>query len=247
MMGVIAMVSVSADSGADTVVVQPEAFSLTVGAGFESEYTRRGESVADNVFTANINAAIYDFYVNVDAFYQAESTPAFESEVDVAVGYNVRNLIVDFIDFDIGVKAYTYPHSQTALNETDVTFEPYVGVVFDELLLNPAGYVYYDINRESVTLEGSISESFTSQKELPLLGQVTVKPSFFVGYTDINDVTPKGANTSDAYTYVGGALDVSVDVYGFDVAAGPRFVSADGDRQFDVNELSYGVRVSRSF
>jgi hypothetical protein len=248
MLGAIAPFIVNAGSGADTVVVQEDPWSVTVGAGFESEYSFRGETLADNVYTAQINATIENFYLGVDGFYQAESTESFESEVDVYAGYTMKNLVVDWVDFDVGVKAYTFPHSDKDLAQTDVTYELYAGLILDEFLLNPAGYIFYDFTREAITLEGSIHEDFSSDNVVPFLGPLTFTPSAYVGYTDIQDVTPRGANTEEAYVYAGAALDVSFEVGGFTVSAGPRYVVTDTDNPtFDANELSWGASASYKF
>jgi hypothetical protein len=232
--------------GSDTIVVQDDPVSFSVSAGFESEYTFRGESVADNVYTANINATLYGAYVGVEGFYQAESTDAFESEVDLYAGYTIKNLIVDWVDIDFGVKAYVYPHASGS--DTDYTYEAYVGFILDEMLLNPAAYVYYDVKRQAATIEASLSESITTTNGLPVLGQVTFTPKVYAGYTDINDVTPKSVNTDVAYTYLGGAIDVSVEVKGVEVSVGPRYVTTQTDNpQFDANELSFGGRVAYRF
>jgi hypothetical protein len=233
-------------TGASTIVLQDDPVSVTVGAGFESEYTFRGEAKGDNVYTASVNATLYGAYIGVDGFYQAEKTKSFESEVDVYAGYTMKNLIVDWIDFDVGVKAYTYPHSNAG--ETDATYEVYVGLKLDELIFNPAVYAYYDVKREAATIEGTISEDLTTGNGLPLIGALTFTPSVYVGYTDINDVTPRSVNTDAAYAYAGAALDVSFEVKGVKVSVGPRYVTTDTkNATFDANELSWGALVSKRF
>ena len=201
---------------------------------------------ADNVATANVNATYRSFYLEAKSFWKTDGAVDASNEVRLSGGYTVKDLIVDGIAFDVGATAYVYPGNDTSKGDSGTTFEPYVGVVFEDLLFTPAAYVFYDINREALTLEGSVRESFTTENKLPFLGQVKVTPVAFFGYTDIKDVTPKGVNTSDAYTYAGGKVDVSVEVKGFVVSAGPRLTLTDGARFAD-NELYYGTQVSYQF
>lgn len=237
LMAVVGFFSLSAQENENT---------LTVGlnAGYESEYTFRGVSKADQVAITELTVQVANAYFGVTGFFDHDDIEAFDSEVDVVAGISTGQLVGASLDF--GVTAYTYPNSNTAIGETNYSIEPYVGLVFDDLLFTPGVYAFYDINKEALTLEVSVSETLTSQNTLPLLGQVSLTPVVSVGYTDINDVTPKGANTEDAYLYVTAKLNASVDVLGGTLSVGPRYSWTDGS-VVDFNELTLGGSLSYSF
>ena len=181
--------------------------SVGLSAGYESEYTFRGVSKAEEVATTEITVQFDRVYLSATGYLDQGDIAAFDSEIDLTVGMASGQLLGASLDF--GVTAYTYPNSDTSLGETEYSIEPYIGLVFDDLLFTPGVYAFYDINKEALTLEVSVSETFSSQNTLPLLGEVSLNPVVSVGYTDISDVTPKGANTENSYLYVTSKLDVS--------------------------------------
>jgi len=219
-------------------------FSTEVSTGFESEYTFRGIEQADSVIVSAVELDYKSLYLGAVGYVDVDSDVKFDSEVDLYAGVTLGEVLGASVD--VGVIAYTYPNAETSLGETDYSVEGYLGLIFDEVLLNPSTYVFYDIQRESLTLEAKVSETFVSENVIPLLGNLTLTPTATLGYTDINDVTPRGVNTDDAYKYASVSVDVSAHAFGGQLSVGPRYSWTDG-ADVDFNELSWGCSVSYTF
>ena len=237
MLAAVGVFSLSANENENTL-------SVGLSAGYESEYTFRGVTKAEEVAITQVTVQLANAYFGVTGFFDQDDIENFDSEVDLVAGISTGQFLGAALDF--GVTAYTYPNASTSIGETDYSIEPYIGLIFDDLLLTPGAYAYYDINKEALTLEVSVSETLTSENGLPLLGEVSFTPIVSVGYTDINDVTPNGVNTEDAYLYVTAKLNASFDVLGGTVAVGPRYSWTDG-AEVDFNELTLGGSVSYDF
>jgi hypothetical protein len=223
---------------------QTKNFHTEVSSGYESTYTYRGVEKADNVAWGSINVSYESFYGGVIGYWDVESDVKLDSEVDFYVGYISPKFLE--ASLDVGVVAYTYPNAETGFGETDYSFEPYIGLLFDNMIFSPAVYVMYDIQHESLTVEGSLREKFVSQGHIPYLGNLYVTPSVNVGYTDINDITPRGVNTSDAYYYVESVIDFSVKIKNLAVSAGPRYTYTE-NAIVDLGELNWAAKVSYNF
>jgi uncharacterized protein (TIGR02001 family) len=217
---------------------------FTVSTGFESEYVYRGEELADNVATLGLEVQYKALYAGLIGISEVTSLEDFDGEVDLYIGAQFGDVLG--ASLDVGVLTYTYPNATTSLGQTNYSIEPYVGIVFDDLLLTPSGYVYYDIQREAITLEARLSETFTTENSLPLIGKISITPSAYFGYTDINDFSPKGLNIEEAYQYAGVNLNVSFNLGPVLVSGGPRYSHTD-DSSFDANELYWGTNVALFF
>jgi hypothetical protein len=115
-------------------------------------------------------------------------------------------------------------------------------------------YAYYDVSYQQLSIEATVSETFTASNNIPLLGKLDVTPSLYAGYSHIGDLTPKGTKIEDGYTYLGGAIALSANVYGFDVSVGPRYVVTDDaefgsafNNEFQSDRLSWFVQVGYDF
>jgi hypothetical protein len=225
-------------------------FGVSTSVGFESEYNSKGKSVVDNAITTNVHIDMYDAYIGVDGFWTVDA--GSENYVEAYAGYTVKDLIVDGIDFDIGTDLNL--NLNAAGSDENYSLEPYVGVTFSDLFLTPSLYAHYDISYEQLSLELTLSEEFVATNNAPIFGEVRVTPTVYGGYSHVGDLTPKAANISDGYTYLGGSIALSATVGVFDVSVGPRYVVTDGaefgsafNREFDSNRLSWFITAGYNF
>jgi len=217
-------------------------FSVSTSVGFESEYSERGRSVADNVVTTNAHINIYDAYVGVDGFWTLDKGST--NKIEAYAGYTLTDLLLNGVDVDFGAELDIFPNA--GATDENYSVEPYVGLILSDLVLNPAVYVFYDISYEQLTVEGSVKETLTTENTLPYLGQVSFTPSVFAGWSHIGEINPKTTKASDGYTYYGASLEASVEVNGFTVSAGPRYTASD-NAVIDLNDLSWGARATYRF
>lgn len=241
---IVAMIALMgfASLGAQTT----NAVSTDVNLGFESEYIFRGVEQADNVIVGSVVVDVYNAYVGVATYQNVDADDAsFDGEVDLYAGYLFDDILLG-ASIDVGTTVYWYPKAATSLGQTDYTVEPYVGLVFKDLILTPSAYAFYDIDRQSIAVEVSVTEKFVTNNSLPLLGEVTITPNASLGYADINDVNPRGFKAEDSYQYVSLSADASITVYEATVSVGPRYVYTD-QSVIDLNDLSWGANVSYSF
>jgi hypothetical protein len=217
-------------------------FGVSTSAGFESEYNDKGRDVADNVVTTNFQIDIYDAYIGADGFWTVDKGST--NKIEAYAGYTLADLLLEGMDVDVGTDLNIYPNA--GATDENYSIEPFIGLTFSDLLLTPSVYAYYDISYEQLTLEASVRESFTSENVIPFLGPITFTPQLFAGWSHIGQISPKTTKVSDGYTYIGGSLNASIEVHGFTVSAGPRYVVSD-NAAIDLNDLSWGLSATYRF
>lgn len=217
-------------------------FGVETSVGFESDYNDKGRGIADNVVTTNAHIDIYNAYIGFDGFWTVDKGST--NKIEAYAGYTLADLILSGIDLDVGAELNIFPNA--GATDENYSVEPFIGLTLSDLLLNPSVYAYYDISYEQLTAEASVHESFTSENVIPFLGPITFTPRVFAGWSHIGQINPKTTKASDGYTYLGGSLNASVEVYGFTVSAGPRYVVSD-KAAVDLNDLSWGAVASYRF
>ncbi|MBH54366.1 MAG: hypothetical protein CMI18_08470 [Opitutaceae bacterium] len=158
---------------------------VSMSVGYESRYVFRGVTLADESLTASIEAAFGDTYLGM--WTNQPITGSFDNEFDFYGGMGFE--VADGISMDVGGTLYFYPESGTGAE----TFEIYTGLAFDAQL-DPAIYFFYDLDLNTLTVEGSVGHSFEVDEG------TTLDLSGFLGFVDISE--------GEDYTYHGASIDV---------------------------------------
>ncbi|OPZ75375.1 MAG: hypothetical protein BWY82_00300 [Verrucomicrobia bacterium ADurb.Bin474] len=156
-------------------------FDAAISAGIKSDYYFRGQQRADSIVETEVDFTYGDAYAGIwfaEPFEARDSDIGwlYSNELNVFLGQSAQidsyiNVMVPVI-LDVGITGFYYPERPS---DDNPTWEPYVGLSF-ETLLNPSGYVYYDLTLETWTLQGTVSHTF----ELDNVSGVTV--GAFVGF-----------------------------------------------------------------
>lgn len=129
--------------------------SLSNTIAFESQYMFRGHGIADHSIQASV-AGNYELfkgslYGNVwTGVPVGNNASSFAHEVDFTIGYKLP--MSEKYTLDFGCFHYWYPDN-TAGAVANRTNEFYAGVSYNGFCINPAAYLYYDINLETITGE----------------------------------------------------------------------------------------------
>ena len=180
-----------------------EDLSLTTTFGWESKYVFRGVQLAEHVFTPSIDLSMGGFYAGLWAALPVDNTASTLAEYDAGLGYlNEVDIYVGYgfslgevLSADVGATYYTYPSVSDDFIDNDVnSLEVYAGLSLDTLL-SPAVYIYYDLDLETFTAEGSIGHS------LPIADQVSLDMGLYAGWSKVR----KGGGD---WFYYGASADV---------------------------------------
>lgn len=213
-------------------------WSVTTSFTYETAYMFRGMKLADHSFFPSVDVANGPFYAGVWAAFPVDSD-ATPNEVDVYAGYGFE--LSEVMSLDVGVTYYTYPSDSEKLLDDDNTLEFYTGLAFD-VPYSPAIYVYYDIDAEVLTFEGSAGHSIEMAENL------TFDMSAAVGYVD--------PDAGDDYVYgvatLGFGLSIneaaSVSLYGSYSIASEDYTFIRGARtEVNDDEVWFGVSVTAGF
>lgn len=216
--------------GATTLPAQMymEDLSMSVTFGWESEYVFRGIQRAEEIYAPSIDFSMGGAYAGVWAALPVDDDGVLGggNEIDFYAGYGMA--LSDLLSMDVGVTYYTYNSTPSgSLLTREDTVEVYVGAALDTIL-NPAFYVYYDIDLENFTLELSGGHS------VPLTEVLSLDIGAYVGWVTLEGFDTRG-NTGvsrtifdDDYLYYGASLDL---VYSLSenasISVGGRYAARD--------------------
>ena len=132
--------------------ITAEQVSLSASIDYNSKYVFRGVELAEAVVQPGIEVGVGDFYGGVWASKPIEDASSYSEETDYYIGYGFD--LAEGIGADVGVTRYAYDDG----GASDTT-ELFAGVSFAAPLA-PSAYLYYDLDLEATTLEGSLSHSY---------------------------------------------------------------------------------------
>ena len=194
---------------------------MSVAAGYESKYIFRGAQLADESMTVSIDASFDNAYLGM--WTNQPITGNFDNEFDFYGGMGFD--VAEGVSMDVGGTLYYYPESGTGTE----TFELYAGFAF-ETELNPAFYIYYDLDLEAFTFEGSIGHSFEMDDAASL------DVAGFYGYVDGDGFD---------YSYYGLSADVVYSLSDNSAASvGVRFSNGSDDIS---DEIYFGAALTTGF
>jgi uncharacterized protein (TIGR02001 family) len=124
--------------------------SVSTTFGYESEYIFRGAKLDQQAFQPAIDVEYGNFYAGIWGSYGISSRERGGRETDFYAGYAFA--LDDQITLDFGSTYYYYSQDEGA------TFEIYGGAAWD-VILEPAGYIYYDFDLKAWTFELSAGHS----------------------------------------------------------------------------------------
>ena len=157
---------------------------VTMSLGYESQYVFRGFALANDSMVASMEAKFGDAHLG---FWSNQPIVGnFDNEFDFYGGFGFE--IAEGINLDLGGTLYYYPET---VGNTD-TFELYASFGIDTGL-DPAITIYYDLDLEAITVEGSVGESW----------EMDEKTSFDVS-AFLGNVNGNGFD----YSYFGASADV---------------------------------------
>lgn len=136
--------------------VQAEDITVSGTVGYETKYVFRGVALADGYFSPAVDVSVGDFYAGAWAALPIDSE--FDDEVDIYGGMTYE--LSDLTSLDLGATLYTYPGA-----DVDSTLEFYSGLSFD-VELSPSIYVFYDIDLDVLTFEGSVGRSVEMTEDM---------------------------------------------------------------------------------
>ncbi len=195
--------------------------NMSASVGYDSKYIFRGVELADESMTVSLDVEFDDAYLGM--WTNQPIVGGFDNEFDFYGGMGFD--VAEGISMDVGGTLYYYPESGSGSE----TFEIYTGFAF-ETDLNPAIYVYYDLDLEAFTFEGSIGHSFEMDENSSL------DAAAFYGYVDGD-----GFN----YSYYGASLDVVYSLSDTSAASvGVRYTN--GSDGLD-DKVYFGAAVSTAF
>lgn len=178
--------------------------TITLDAGLATKHVFRGLKRSNEAFAGGVllrhETGFYGGVYTVQPFASSDN-----NEVDVHAGF--QDSINGWLDYDVGLIAYVYPNKLGG--EARSAWEPYAGLTaripsIEGLLAS--GYLYYDINREAITVELSASYS------RPVVERLHARLSLFVGNVHADDFIPRAARTGESYYYHGASLDLPYHV-----------------------------------
>lgn len=136
-----------------------KSYSVTTDFTYATKYVFRGTQLAKDSLQGTVKVDIKDFYVSVWATQPTVRNS--NNEFDYTVGFNHK--LNDYIGFDIGAVAYTYPttHSHTT--------EGFAGLNLTLGSLSLGAYSYRDINLNTTTYQGNAAYEFSLGEKVSLV------------------------------------------------------------------------------
>lgn len=134
--------------------VNAQEIEFDASVGFETEYVFRGIEYAGNSLQVSLQGNYQDAYFGAWTNEPTEREEIYGSEIDLYAGYGYA--INDSLIADFGATVYYYPDVEGIDNDT---FEIYTGLSLDSAA-RPSLYAFYDFDLDTLTLEGSVSQSY---------------------------------------------------------------------------------------
>ena len=195
--------------------------NMSASVGYDSKYIFRGVELADESMTVSLDVEFDDAYLGL--WTNQPITGGFDNEFDFYGGMGFD--VAEGISMDVGGTLYYYPESGSGSE----TFELYTGFAFDTEL-SPAFYIYYDLDLEAFTFEGSIGHSYEMDENASL------DAAAFYGHVDGD-----GFN----YSYYGASLDVVYSLSDTSAASvGIRYTNGSDGLS---DKVYFGAAVSTGF
>jgi uncharacterized protein (TIGR02001 family) len=195
--------------------------NMSASVGYDSKYVFRGVELADESMTVSLDVEFDDAYLGM--WTNQPITSGIDNEFDFYGGMGFD--VAEGISMDVGGTLYYYPES----GGSSETFEIYTGFAFDTDL-NPAFYIYYDLDLEALTFEGSVGHSYEMDEKSSL------DVAAFYGHVDGD-----GFN----YSYYGASLDVVYSLSDSSAASvGVRYTNGSDDL---ADKVYFGAAVSTGF
>lgn len=195
--------------------------NMSASVGYDSKYYFRGVQLADESMTVSLDVEFDDAYLGM--WTNQPIVGGFDNEFDFYGGMGFE--LAEGISMDVGGTLYYYPESGSGSE----TFEIYTGFAFDTEL-SPAFYIYYDLDLEAFTFEGSIGHSYEMDENS------SIDAAAFYGYVD---------GDGFSYSYYGASLDVVYSLTDTSAASvGIRYTNGSNGLDDDVY---FGASVSTGF
>jgi uncharacterized protein (TIGR02001 family) len=218
-----------------------EDLAVTGQVGYESDYVFRGQKVSnEDVAVVSFATEYKKVYVGMDSFWSIASED-FSSEVDLFVGMKVDDVLFDGTFVDVGIVGYFY----NADFSPDTT-EIYVGVGADLYIVDLDGYLYYDIDRESLTAIASATNTLQLTDKAPVFGKLFLITRGELGF--VNDNDELSVNPVDyKYGFASVSTDLVVFVKDAKLSVGARYNYTDDEDVVDIDDLSWGASLGFAF
>ncbi|MCI5047925.1 MAG: TorF family putative porin [Aquisalinus sp.] len=183
-----------------TIPASAEEISISGGVDIVSTYVFRGFQLADEAIQPYVEIGKGGFYTGVWFSTPLDSREFFDNEVDIYAGYSFD--ISESLSGDVGFTRYIYTDSD---GESDTT-ELYAGLAI-EAPLKPSIYLYYDLDLEATTLEGSAGHSYPVSETVSLdlggtLGFIDADGDDFTYFLASAALTKPVADNAEAYVSV---------------------------------------------
>lgn len=138
----------------------------SMSTDYVSQYVFRGNTLAGDAIQPGFEVAVDNFTAGVWASTAVgEGSENFDDEIDVYASYSFD--VGSKIAADVGGTYYYYPQSggffDIGANDAG-TFEAY-GQLSLDTALSPSAAVYYDVNLDTLTAEGSVSHELFSRNK----------------------------------------------------------------------------------
>ena len=196
--------------------------SYSLAGGYESKYVFRGALLSEDSFQGSFDLAIDDLALGIWTALPFTDEMDFGNEVDLYGSYTFATSETGSIT--VGGTYYYYPDATDAS-----TFEVYISAALDTTG-SPAATLYYDLDLEVLTLEGSLGHSW----------DIADKTSFSVGGS-LGWFEP---DEGDGGYYIMSAADIS---YAITDDAGVSFGIRFSDLEDADEEFWFGASVSSAW
>lgn len=184
--------AIIAASVAGATIASAQELSISTSVAWETDYIFRGQQLAEEYFAPSVDVSYGDFYAGMWAALPVDAM--YANEVDFYAGYGFG--INETVSADFGVTYYTYPEAGSG----EDTLEAYAGLSF-ESVLSPSIYVFYDMDLDNLTLEGSIGHAVELSEE------GSVEMSAWLGWVDLDDDLMDGSGKAFGdYMYYGAGV-----------------------------------------
>lgn len=224
-----------------------EEVSLTTSIAYEGVYMFRGMKLAEPTYFPSVDVAYGSFYAGLWSALPLDSDEA--NEVDLYAGYGME--LNEMVSLDFGATYYTYPSTESDFFGSGNTLEFYTGFAFD-MEYSPAVYVYYDMDKDTLTLEGSAGHSYEFAENTTF--DVSLAGGYVVADTDGLEDTLDG--DADDYFYavatagIGYSINeaASVSVYAnYSIATESYFFTDGTVFERGKDEVWFGASVTTGF
>lgn len=205
-----------------SAITHAQEVSYSLSGGYESKYVFRGFLLSEDSFQGSFDVSIDDLSLGMWTALPFTDEMDFGNEVDFYGSYSIA--ASDTVTVDFGGTYYFYPDATDAS-----TFEVFIAASFDAPA-EPAVALYYDLDLETFTLEGSLGHSW----------EIADKTSFGVGGS-LGWFEP---DEGDGGYYIMTSADIS---YAITDDAGVSFGIRWSDLEDADSEFWFGASVSSAW